>query len=68
MKKVNEKFYKKILNINKDRNINIEINVKEKLLNDRVLLFYYSWKNGYLFKNLNKKLPKNVKSVILKKI
>ena len=68
LKKVNEKIYKKILNINKDRNINIEINVKKKLLNDRVLLFYYSWKNGHLFKNLNKKLPKNIKSVILNKI
>ena len=68
MKKVNEKFYKKILNINKDRNIHVQINIKEKLLNDRVLLFYNSWKNGHLFKNLNKKLPKNIKSVILNKI
>lgn len=40
----------------------------KKLLNDRVLLFYYSWKNGHLFKNFNKKLPSNIKNVILKKI
>jgi hypothetical protein len=64
--KINEIFCKKILNINKDRNIDVEINIKKQLLNDEILLLYYSWKNGYLFKN--QKLPKNIKNIILKKI
>jgi hypothetical protein len=67
LKKVGQKFYKKILNMNKDRNIDVQINVKENLLNDKVQLFYYSWRNGFLFKNQDKKLPKNIKNVILKK-
>ena len=68
LKNINNKFYKKILNMNKNYNIEVQINIKENLLNSEVILFYNSWKNGHLFKNLNKKLPKNIKSVILNKI
>lgn len=68
LQNINDKFYKKILNMNKNRNIDVEIYIEEKLLNSEVILFYNSWKNGHLFKNSNKKLPGNIKNVILKKL
>jgi hypothetical protein len=67
IQKVNDKYYQKILNMNKDRNINVEFIIPDKLLNKEVLSFYNSWKNGHSLNYLNKKLPKNVKNIILKK-
>jgi len=63
---LNDKYYNKILNMNKDRNINVQFIVAENLLNPEIISFYNSWKNGYSFNNPNKKLPKNIKNVILK--
>jgi len=64
LQKVNDKFYNKILNMNKHHNINVEIIIPDKLMNKKVILFYRSWKNGHSFNNLNKKLPANVKNII----
>lgn len=68
LKKINNKYYDKVLNMNKDRNITVQFIIPEKLLNPKVVSFYDSWKNGHSFNNPNKKLPKNIKKIILKKV
>lgn len=67
LQKVNDKYYNKILNMNKDQNITVQFIIEEKLLNPEVTSFYNSWKMGYSLNNPNKKLPKNIKNIILKK-
>jgi len=66
LQKVNDKYYKKILNMNKNRDITVHFIIPENLLNPKVTSFYNSWKNLHSFNNPNKKLPKNVKDIILK--
>jgi hypothetical protein len=66
LQKVNDKYYKKILNMNKNRDIAVHFIIPENLLNPKVTSFYNSWKNLHSFNNPNKKLPKNVKDIILK--
>jgi hypothetical protein len=66
LQKVNDNYYKKILNMNKNRDITVQFIVAENLLNPKVTSFYNSWKNRHSFNNPNQKLPKNVKDIILK--
>ena len=66
LQKVNDKYYKKILNMNKDRNITVQFIIAKDLLNPEVISFYDSWKKGCSLNNPNKKLPKNIKNIILK--
>ena len=66
LQKVNDKYYNKILNMNKDRNITVQFIIAKDLLNTEVISFYDSWKKGYSLNNPNKKLPKNIKNIILK--
>jgi hypothetical protein len=65
---LNDKYYKKILNVFKNQNVDVIFRVKKKLLDKNVISFYESWKNGHLFNDITKKLPKNIKNVFLRKI
>ena len=66
LEKTQDKYYDKILNLNKD--VIVEFNISNNLLKTKVVTFYKCWKNGYCMNDSNKKLPKNIINVILKKI
>jgi len=66
LQKVNDKYYNKILNMNKNRDISVQFIITDNLLNPKVISFYNSWKKGCSFNNPNKKLPKNIKNIIMK--
>ena len=52
--------------MNKDRTITVQFIIAKDLLNPEVISFYDSWKKGCSLNNPNKKLPKNIKNIILK--
>ena len=66
LEKIQDKYYDKILHLNRD--VIVEFNLSNKLLKTKIITFYKCWKNGYCMNNSNKKLPKNIINIILKKI
>jgi hypothetical protein len=67
LEKIQEENYQKILNSNKKKIVIIFV-IPKKLIKTKVLTFYKCWKKGYFLNNSEKKIPKNVKRIILKKI
>jgi hypothetical protein len=66
LEEIQDKFYNKILNINK--NVIVKFIIPSKLLKTRVFTFYKCWRNGYCLNDSTIKIPKNIVKVILKKV
>jgi len=66
LEKIQDKYYNKILNINK--NIIVVFIIPQKLIKTRVFTFFKCWRNGYCLNASNTKIPKNITKIILKKI
>ena len=66
LEKIQDEYYNKIININK--NIIVVFIIPQKLIKTRVFTFYKCWKNGYCLNASNTKIPKNITKIILKKI
>lgn len=66
LEKIQEDNYQKILN--SVNNIIIKFIIPKKLIKTKVLRFYKCWKKGYCLNNSEKKIPENVKKILLKKL
>jgi hypothetical protein len=66
LEKIQDEYYNKILNSN--NNFIIRFIITKKLIKTRILRFYKCWRKGYCLNNSLKKIPKNIKKILLKKI
>ena len=66
LEQMQDEYYNKILDLN--GNVIVQFTIPESLLKTRVFTFYKCWKNGYFLNDSKRKLPKNIKKIILKKI
>ena len=66
LEKIQEEYYNKIINIDKD--VNVTFIIPEKLVKTKVFTFYKCWRNGYCLNGSNTKIPKNIKNIFFKKV
>ena len=65
LEKIQEEYYKKINNLNK--NVTVTFIIPENLIRTRVFTFFKCWRNRYCLNNSNRKIPKNITKILFKK-
>jgi hypothetical protein len=62
LEKIQDEYYNKILNTNK--NVIVTFKIPEKLIKTKVFTFYKCWRNGYCLNSSTTKIPKNIINVL----
>ena len=65
LEKIQEQYYNKIINLNK--NVSVTFIIPENLIKTRVFTFFKCWRNGYCLNASKIKIPKNITKILFKK-